>query len=174
MQKTQQKRRYYWKFLTFLAAILFCLAGIRPRIAAAADTQIEYYYNEDVYITGFLSKAPEQQLHWKSLMSGASFENPAFLLPSGTDSYRVQIYFQRKVYNEQEKAEIYLPETGYVMINGAKVYSGDEIELPLGGREHFHWFRKRKNSEGSCKKVREHSRYVCKYRVGKYGCDPCG
>lgn len=133
MQKTQQKRRHYWKFLTFLAAILFCLAGIRPRTAAAADTQIEYYYNEDVYITGFLSKAPEQQLHWKSLMSGASFENPAFLLPSGTDSYRVRIYFQRKVYNEQEKAEIYLPETGYVMINGAKVYSGDEIELPLGG-----------------------------------------
>ena len=41
MQKTQQKRRYYWKFLTFLTAILFCLAGIRPRIAAAADTQIE-------------------------------------------------------------------------------------------------------------------------------------
>lgn len=137
-EKIMQKVRRRWKDRrrsVFTAVLVFCLAVLLPSWVSAAetrtDTQIEFLYDEDVYITGFLSEAPEQQLHWRNTMSYA--DSPAFCLPASADSGTVQIHFQKLQYNKETGEEVYVPETGYVMINGEKVYSGDAVELPQSG-----------------------------------------
>lgn len=133
MHKLQKEKRSDWRRLVICAVLFAGLLGLFPGRAKAADTQIGYNGNEDIYITGFMSQKPDQALRWKSQVSDASYKNPAFCLPASTDSRTVQIYFRKPQYTSQGGDPAYVPETGYVMIGGEKVYSGDSITLPEKG-----------------------------------------
>lgn len=136
MQKVRKSIWKVWKRLFYLAALLFCMAGFLSAEVSAAetrtDTQIELLTGEDVYITGFLSRAPKQQIHWKTSLSSA--ETPSFCLPACADTQTVQIYFQKKETDPATEEKQYIAETGYVMIDGKKVFNGDVITLPSAGR----------------------------------------
>ena len=135
MQKIQKSLWGSWKHLIFALMAVFCLAGVLPSWVSAAetqtDTQIRLISGEDVYITGFLSETPEQQLHWKT--SASSAEEPVFCLPACADSQTVQIYFQKQEMDAATEKKKYTAETGYVMIGGKQVFSGETIELPSAG-----------------------------------------
>lgn len=133
MHKLQKEKHSDWRRLVICAVLFAGLLGLFPGRAKAADTQIGYNGNEDIYITGFMSQKPHQALRWKSQVSDASYKNPAFCLPASTDSRTVQIYFRKPQYTSQGGDPAYVPETGYVMIGGEKVYSGDSITLPEKG-----------------------------------------
>ena len=135
MQKVRERKQEGWKKLFWLAVFLFCLTGFLPAEVSAAgtqtDTQIELTYNVDVFITGFLSEAPDQELSWKNTMAFQA--DTAFCLPACADSQRVQMHFRKLEYNKETEEEKYVEETGYVMIDGQKVFSGDTVTLPQAG-----------------------------------------
>lgn len=101
---------------------VFCLTGFLSGHVIAKETQVEIL--KDMYITGFLSGAPEQKLHMSYVVS--KYEAKLyFFLPAGADSDTVRIWFE----DGAEKAEA-VSEEKYVVIAGEKYYSGDELKLP--------------------------------------------
>lgn len=136
MQKIQKSLWGSWKHLIFciMAVVLSGRRSARHgylRQRTQTDTQIRLISGEDVYITGFLSETPEQQLHWKT--SASSAEEPVFCLPACADSQTVQIYFQKQEMDAATEKKKYTAETGYVMIGGKQVSAGKPSELPSAG-----------------------------------------
>ena len=132
MQKVRRREWRGWKRLLWLAALLFCMAGFLPSEASAADANAPMQNLEDVYITGFLSNAPEQKLHWRNSESG-KITGKYFLLPSGTDIEEVKIYFG--VWDKSAEAFSYDSTNGYVTIDGKQYHSGDTLLLPESGNK---------------------------------------
>lgn len=59
MHKLQKEKRSDWRRLVICAVLFAGLLGLFPGRAKAADTQIGYNGNEDIYITGFMSQKPD-------------------------------------------------------------------------------------------------------------------
>lgn len=125
----------YWKHIFLMIAVICCIIGFVPTAVSAAgeDTAIASLENMDVYIKGFLQADKEQELHWNEIFSYSDYTyEHYFLLPAGAED-TVSICFAR-LEKDQSGVVTYVPETGYVMIDGKKVNSGDQIELPASGK----------------------------------------
>lgn len=119
------------KKLFCMMALVLCIAGLLPSGVSAADTLIESY--DDVYITGFLSGAPEQKLHGQNVRTEDYTYESTFILPASADTDTVRIWFSTVNTDKENGTEEVVPLSGYVMLDGKQVHSGDELRLPQNG-----------------------------------------
>lgn len=122
-------------FLTI--AMICCVIWTLPAGVSAAEEETAIESLEDVYITGFLQADAEQKLHWNYAASGAKEQDYSqercFFLPSGADCDTVSIWFAKTQKDDSTGGITSVTETGYVMIDGLKIKSGDVIKLPSDG-----------------------------------------
>lgn len=127
MKKTMERKRGWCAKVFLTAAVVFCLSVMMSAAVLAAGTDVQIAFVDDVSIKGFMSQDPEQELHGSySYMEGEII----FCLPASADTRKVRISFQQVSMDPATGAKTMVEQEGYVMINGSRVYSGDEFELP--------------------------------------------
>ena len=126
-----------WKQLFLMIAVICSITVFLPAPVSAAEEEVPLESLEDVYITGFMQADQDQKLHWSGAKlngSGQEYEyGRCFFLPSGADCDTVSIWFARTEKDSSTGKTVSVPETGYVLINGERVKSGDSIRLPSEG-----------------------------------------
>lgn len=126
-----------WRQLFLMIAVICSITVFLPASVSATEEETPIESLEDVYITGFMQADQDQKLHWSGAKLNGSdqeFEyGRCFFLPSGADCDTVSIWFARTEKDSSTGKPVSVPETGYVLINGERVKSGDLIRLPSEG-----------------------------------------